>query len=112
MQIIHRKNPEKRTCRVCKHRYRPRWEEQVTCGGTCAKALSAKGRYPVAFAVEIAKRKAAKKCEIETLCARRWPELSVREIEIFNFAVQVGYDRGYNKGYTEMKRRYTRKDAA
>jgi hypothetical protein len=70
-----------------------------------------RGRVPSAFAVEVVKRKAARKREIERTCQRRWPELSVREIEIFNFAVKVGYRRGYAKGYNEVRRGYRRKAA-
>jgi hypothetical protein len=54
----------------------------------------------------------ARKREIERICYRRWPELSVREIEIFNFAVRVGYQRGYATANSDARRGDTKAEAA
>lgn len=103
-----------RVCEICKEDYTPKWEEQRTCGGPCARRLAGRqlrGRgVPVGFARAIARRKAARKAEVERECQKRWPELSVREIEIFNYAVKLGYNRGYAKGFHSQRRK--RKDAA
>lgn len=100
-----------RACVICKQRFTPSRKLQRACGTPCSRKLAGlfqRGQQPKPFAAEVAKRRVAKRLEIETLCHRRWPELSVREIEIFNFAVRVGYNRGYARGYNEMKRRYTK----
>lgn len=36
---------------------------------------------------------------VEAMVGKRYGELSVREIELFNLGMRVGYDRGYAKAY-------------
>lgn len=96
-----------RVCEVCGHDYTPRWVEQHTCGGRCARVYGGRknrGRMPAAFAASAQQRRETRKREVEALCQRRWPELSVREIEIFNFAHLVGYKLGYNRGLCHQRR--------
>lgn len=100
--------------------FRPRWIEQMTCSKPCRILYTAnqqRGNQPRGFVANCDARRATRKREIEAICHDRWPELSVREIEIFNFAVQVGYRRGYGKGYhrgrmLEIRRRVDADEAA
>lgn len=96
-----------RQCPICLQSYTPRWVEQQTCGGRCARVFGGRrnrGRMPSAFAASAQQRREKRKREVETLCHARWPELSVREIEIFNFAHLVGYKLGYNRGLCHQRR--------
>lgn len=100
-----------RVCPVCAQSYTPRWEEQITCGGRCARVFGGhgckrpkKGELPIAFAQFVEIRRATRKAEVEALCHKRWPELSVREIELFNFARRLGYDQGYQKGLLHVRK--------
>lgn len=99
-----------RTCEVCLEPYTPHYQEQRTCGNRCGGRLA--GRTPEARrARDIGRRtrwqrdRAARKRQVEARCHHRWPELSVREIEIFNFAKTLGYDIGYQVGLKHQRRR-------
>lgn len=105
-----------RRCPICPKEFTPTRKAQRACGFVCARKLAgrtwgAKGQPP-AFAAALAQRKTARRRAVEQLCSRRWPELSVREIEIFNFAMQHGYARGYQKGYAHRKRQARQSVAA
>lgn len=104
----------RRRCPICRVQFQPTRKTQRACGTACSRKLQGLayvGKQPPAFRAEVARRKIARKRAVEQLCHRQWPELSVREIEIFNFAVAVGYQRGYAKGCNQLKRGYQRKAA-
>ncbi len=98
-----------RRCPICRQDFTPTRKAQQACGVGCARKLAGRtwgaNGQPPAFAAALAQRKAARRRATEQLCERRWPELSVREIEIFNFAMQHGYARGYQKGLVHQKRK-------
>jgi hypothetical protein len=103
-----------RMCVICHREYQPTRTAQRACGFHCARALTGRttrGRVPAGLLEVLRKRKAERKRLIERACEKRWPELSVREIEIFNYAVQLGYRRCYQKGNQEVRRRYQRTHA-
>lgn len=105
--LIRGKVVPERICEVCKDPYTPRYEEQKTCGGRCSRVWGGRqnrGHMPAAFAASARSRREARKREVEAICRAKWPELSVREIEIFNFAHLVGYRLGYNRGLCHQRR--------
>lgn len=96
-----------RTCSVCGDPFTPRFVSQWTCPGRCSRVAG--GRKGVeqktaALMKVVAQRKVEAKRKVEELCHTRWPELSVREIEIFNFAVRYGYKLGYKAGLGHQRR--------
>jgi predicted nucleic acid-binding Zn ribbon protein len=98
---------EPRTCTVCGDPFTPRYVGQQTCPGRCSRIVG--GRKGIARKTEnllrvVAQRRAEGKRRVEALCHQRWPELSVREIEIFNFAVKHGYRIGYRAGLAHQRR--------
>lgn len=96
-----------RQCVICREAYTPRYVEQQTCGGRCSRIFGGqhnRGRFPAGFAVAASRRREAKDRAIQATCQERWGDLSAREIEIFEFAVRTGYDRGYNKGLQSQRR--------
>lgn len=104
---IRSKVVEPRICSVCEFPYTPRWEEQQTCGGRCARVCGGrknKGHWPPAFAAAARRRREAKRQAIRATCRQRWPEMTVREVEIFEFAMRTGYDRGYAMGLKSQRR--------
>lgn len=110
-RLISGKVVEPRECLVCHDPFTPRWETQVTCGGRCSRVYGAaggrrpkKGEIPMPFVKVLERRRTKRRLEIEAICRARWPELSVREIEIFHFARKLGYDQGYQKGLIRQKR--------
>lgn len=102
-----------RRCPICRLKFDPKRAAQRACGFACSRKLAGYTwgmKQPAPFAAELRKRKLARKIAIEQACQRQWPELSVREIEIFNYAVKLGYQRGYQKALAHKKR--TRQVAA
>jgi hypothetical protein len=98
---------QQRRCKVCTSRFLPRWVEQQTCSRICRIRFTAntqRGSQPRGFVAHVDRRRAERKRQIEAWCQQHWPELSVREIAIFNFAVRLGYNRGYGKGYHRGQR--------
>lgn len=95
-----------RLCVVCETEFTPKHRHQRACQFRCARTLAGRTlkQRPNAFANANLTRRAAAKRAVETLCRKRWPELSVREIEIFNFACAVGYQRGYCRAYHRVAR--------
>lgn len=97
-----------RTCVVCTQPYTPRYQEQETCGGRCARVHGGrqhKGQLPPQFAKKIQARREARREAIRQTLGARFGELSAREIEIFTFVYRIAYDRGYAKGLAHQRRK-------
>lgn len=104
----------KRQCPICGKGFSPRLKAQRACGPICSRTLAGRTlakRYPFGSAKAVAALKLASQRRVEAVCHKRWPELSVREIEIFNFAMRHGFNRGYSKGYYALKRAYVKQKA-
>lgn len=102
---IRSKVVEARTCGVCGGPFTPRFVEQQTCGGRCSRSLNGSSPNSLAALQRAAiGRRAKAKRQIEAKCHARWPEMSVRDIEIFNYAVKLGYNRGYSRGLVHRRR--------
>jgi hypothetical protein len=56
------------------------------------------------FARIAVQRKEARNHAIQAECRARWGELSIREIEIFKYAMSTGYVRGRSRGMSMQKR--------
>lgn len=98
---------ESRICPICLQPYTPRFVEQETCGGRCARVHGGKkhtGTCPPHFVARIEARRLARRRAIEQICAERWPSMTDREREIFAFARGLGYDDGYAKGLAHKRR--------
>lgn len=89
--------------RGCRVRFAPRRLNHRHCSKRCgalavAQRQAATGHRPRLKAALAARAKVSRK-RVEAEVGRKYGELSVREIELFNWGRRVGYDQGYNRGY-------------
>jgi hypothetical protein len=96
-----------RKCSICRQSYTPRYEEQTCCPGRCNKVNGGRmhREEKTARLLRIVEaRKQARNQAIQTECREQWGELSIREIEIFKYAMSTGFKRGLSRGYVMQKR--------
>lgn len=88
----------------CRVTFRPQNMERATTPTTCCTRVCAAKLYSAMHpskmgrcgAAAVARRARAR---AERTTKREFGELSEREITLFNRAMRIGYDRGYNRGY-------------
>lgn len=104
----HRQIPDKK-CAHCPTVGRPRrWADYHNRDWCCSISCAAAHNYPRQRAVLSAGTKARNRRvarqHVEANVGRKYGELSVREIELFNRGAKVGYSRGYARGYKARPR--------
>jgi len=96
-----------RECAICRQSYTPRYEEQTCCPGRCNKVNGGRMHREEKTARLlriIEERRQARNRAIQAECRATWGELSIREIEIFKYAMLTGFKRGLSRGYVMQKR--------
>jgi predicted nucleic acid-binding Zn ribbon protein len=93
-------------CVVCDASYIPIWRGQRACRQRCARILAGRTNKtrPLMLVAARAKKRAIARATVERMVARSYGELSVREVQLFNLGVRVGYKRGYHKGYHQTRK--------
>lgn len=100
--------PEKQ-CAHCPTVKRPRrWVDYHNPDWCCSTACARAHAYPrmrarLSAGTTARNRRLARE-RVEAAVGRQYGELSVREIELFNRGVKVGFNRGYLKGYKARTR--------
>lgn len=98
-----------RRCAHCPTIRRPRrWADYHNPNWCCSNACARAHCYPrvrakLSAGTSIRNRRQARE-RVEAAVGRKYGELSIREIELFNRGVKVGYSRGYAKGYNARTR--------
>lgn len=106
-----RRIPEKACAEpTCGRVKRPRyWKDYFSTTWCCSRSCASKRLYrlrmgKVLRAATSKRNKRQHRERIAALVGRTYGELSVRDIELFNLGVKVGYNRGYAKGYDSKRR--------
>lgn len=100
--------PEKK-CAHCPTIGRPRrWADFHNSNWCCSNACARAHCYPqlrakLSAGTSARNRRQARQ-RVEAAVGRKYGELSVREIELFNRGAKAGYSRGYAKGYQARPR--------
>jgi hypothetical protein len=103
----------RRVCPICHRYFEPRFHGQKTCGGPCARrlvgrVLRARGTPPPLLR-EIERHRRQFEARIRLATFERFGVLSPRECDLFALAEAAGYQRGYARGYYDLKRKYRRR---
>lgn len=100
-----------RSCRRFGHPRR--WADYFNAGWCCSRScasrrLYARRRAELSAGTSARNRRLARQ-KVEAAVGRKYGELSVRDIELFNLGVRVGWNHGYRKGLDTSAQK---KDAA
>jgi hypothetical protein len=94
-------------CPGCVELFTPIRSVQKTCSHTCrARLLSMRSRGRQVPHMNAARRVKAR-ARIETLVREQFGPITERDAKLFNFAKQLGYERGYNKAMSVYRHRKT-----
>jgi len=96
-------------CPVCHRPFQPARGDLKACSRKCGRRLAwrtmkARGVKMNEAAMAAIKLKARR--HVEAIVGKKYKELSVREIELFNLGARVGYQRGYAVAYHKTGRRH------
>lgn len=81
--------------------YRPTW----CCSQRCSnRRLYRAGHGDVLIAGTKARHRREKRARVEAAVHRKFGELSVREIDLFNLGHKVGYARGYARAWKQQRK--------
>jgi hypothetical protein len=103
-----RQVPDKK-CAECPTVKRPKgWAQHRNPEWCCSRSCASRRTFrlksgPLMSAARKTLEHAQSRARVERAVRKKYGELSVREIELFNMGMKVGYDRGYSKAYKRWR---------